>query len=73
MNLADKIVMRPIEALIPYASNARTHSAAQIDQSEYQGIRLYKPGFDRRETGNHSRPRSDSTVGFWPLASSEWL
>ena len=32
MNLADKIVMRPIGALIPYASNARTHSAAQIAQ-----------------------------------------
>jgi ParB-like chromosome segregation protein Spo0J len=32
VNLADKIVMRPIGALIPYASNARTHSDAQIDQ-----------------------------------------
>ena len=32
MNLADKIVMRPIGALIPYASNARTHSDAQIAQ-----------------------------------------
>jgi DNA modification methylase len=30
--LADKIVMRPIGALIPYASNARTHSDAQIAQ-----------------------------------------
>lgn len=32
MNLADKIVMRPLAALIPYASNARTHSDAQIAQ-----------------------------------------
>jgi ParB-like chromosome segregation protein Spo0J len=32
VNLADKIVMRPIGALIPYASNARTHSDAQIAQ-----------------------------------------
>jgi hypothetical protein len=26
VNLADKIVMRPIDALIPYARNARQHS-----------------------------------------------
>jgi DNA modification methylase len=32
VNLAEKIVMRPIGALIPYASNARTHSDAQIAQ-----------------------------------------
>ena len=36
MKLADKIVMRPVDALIPYAipyaSNARTHSDAQIAQ-----------------------------------------
>jgi Winged helix-turn helix/ParB-like nuclease domain len=32
VNLAEKIVMRPIDALIPYASNARQHSDAQIDQ-----------------------------------------
>lgn len=30
--MADKIVMRPIDALIPYASNARTHSEAQVAQ-----------------------------------------
>ena len=32
VKLADKIVMRPVDALIPYASNARTHSDAQIAQ-----------------------------------------
>jgi hypothetical protein len=32
VKLADKIVMRPIDALIPYASNARTHSPDQIAQ-----------------------------------------
>ena len=31
MKLADKIAMRPIGALVPYASNARTHSPDQID------------------------------------------
>jgi DNA modification methylase len=30
VNLADKIVMRPIGALIPYASNSRTHTPEQI-------------------------------------------
>ena len=30
MNLADKIVMRPVASLVPYASNARTHTADQI-------------------------------------------
>ena len=33
VNLADKIVMRPLEALIPYARNARTHSDAQVAQT----------------------------------------
>jgi len=32
VNLADKIVMRRIDELIPYASNPRTHSDAQIAQ-----------------------------------------
>ena len=32
MNLADKIVMRSIDELIPYARNARTHSDAQVAQ-----------------------------------------
>ena len=31
MNLADKIVTRPVASLVPYASNARTHTPAQID------------------------------------------
>jgi ParB-like chromosome segregation protein Spo0J len=30
--LADKIVMRPIGALIPYARNARTHCPEQVAQ-----------------------------------------
>ncbi len=30
VNLADKIVMRPVGALVPYASNSRTHTAEQI-------------------------------------------
>ena len=30
MNLADKIVMRLIGALVPYASNSRTHTPEQI-------------------------------------------
>jgi len=30
VNLADKIVMRPIGALVPYASNSRTHTPEQI-------------------------------------------
>ena len=32
MNLADKIVMRPVGALVPYASNSRTHTPAQLDK-----------------------------------------
>ena len=32
MHMADKIIMRPLEALIPYACNARTHSDAQVAQ-----------------------------------------
>ena len=32
MNLADKILMRPVGALVPYASNSRTHTPAQIDK-----------------------------------------
>jgi hypothetical protein len=30
--MADKIVMRPVADLIPYARNARTHSDAQVAQ-----------------------------------------
>ena len=29
MQMADKIVLRSVESLIPYARNARTHSDAQ--------------------------------------------
>jgi DNA modification methylase len=29
---ADRVERRPLEALVPYARNARTHSAAQVDQ-----------------------------------------
>ena len=32
MQMADKIIMRLVEALIPYARNARTHSADQVAQ-----------------------------------------
>jgi hypothetical protein len=32
MQMADKIIMRPVEALIPYTRNARTHSEAQVAQ-----------------------------------------
>ena len=32
MQMADKIIMRPVAALIPYARNARTHSEAQVAQ-----------------------------------------
>jgi ParB-like chromosome segregation protein Spo0J len=32
LQMADKIVMRPVEALIPYARNARTHSEEQVAQ-----------------------------------------
>src|ERR1700719_14183 len=32
MRMADKIIMRPVESLIPYARNARTHSEAQVAQ-----------------------------------------
>lgn len=31
-NIADKIVLRRVDALIPYANNARTHDAGQIKQ-----------------------------------------
>jgi ParB-like chromosome segregation protein Spo0J len=31
VNLADKIVMRPLASLVPYSSNPRTHTPAQID------------------------------------------
>jgi hypothetical protein len=38
MQMADKIIMRPVEALIPYARNARTHSEAQVSfYDERQG------------------------------------
>jgi hypothetical protein len=30
VNLADKIVMRPVGALVLYASNSRTHTPAQL-------------------------------------------
>jgi ParB-like chromosome segregation protein Spo0J len=32
VNLAEKIVMRPIGALVPYASNSRTHTPDQISK-----------------------------------------
>jgi ParB-like chromosome segregation protein Spo0J len=32
VNLADKIVMRPVGALVPYASNSRTHLPAQLEK-----------------------------------------
>ena len=32
MKMAETIIMRPVEALIPYARNARTHSEAQVAQ-----------------------------------------
>ena len=32
MPMADKIVLRSVESLIPYARNARTHSDAQVAQ-----------------------------------------
>ena len=32
MNLADKIVLRRVSDLVPYASNSRTHTPAQIDK-----------------------------------------
>jgi hypothetical protein len=31
VNLVKKIVMRPVASLVPYASNSRTHTPAQID------------------------------------------
>ena len=32
MQMADQIVLRSVESLIPYARNARTHSDAQVAQ-----------------------------------------
>jgi ParB-like chromosome segregation protein Spo0J len=32
VNLATKIVMRAVAALVPYASNSRTHTPAQLDK-----------------------------------------
>jgi ParB-like chromosome segregation protein Spo0J len=32
MQMADKIVLRSVASLIPYARNARTHSGAQVAQ-----------------------------------------
>jgi hypothetical protein len=32
VNLANKIVMRPVASLVPYASNSRTHTPAQLDK-----------------------------------------
>jgi len=32
MKMAETIIMRPVEALIPYARNARTHSETQVAQ-----------------------------------------
>jgi hypothetical protein len=32
VNLAEKLVMRPIGALVPYASNSRTHTPDQISK-----------------------------------------
>ena len=52
MNLADKIVMRPITALIPYASNARTLSeeflgflAENIGEARILMLATYRPGY----------------------------
>ena len=59
MNLADKIVMRPITALIPYASNARTLSeeflgflAENIGEARILMLATYRPGYVRRGSTN---------------------
>jgi ParB-like chromosome segregation protein Spo0J len=32
MNLPDSLAMRPVDRLLPYAQNGRTHSDAQVAQ-----------------------------------------
>jgi hypothetical protein len=56
MQMADKIVLRSVESLIPYARNARTHSDAQVAQiagsiREF-GFTWSEPGGRRRQSSN---------------------
>ena len=41
MQMADKIVLRSVESLIPYARNARIHSDAQVAQIAGGSIREF--------------------------------
>jgi len=49
MRMSDKITMRPVEALIPYARNAGTHSKAQVVDSPLEGDG-FEPSVPRRDS-----------------------
>ena len=60
MQMPDKIVLRSVESLIPYARNARTHSDAQVaqaDRRQHPRVRVHQPGADRRRERHRRRPR----------------
>ena len=57
-----QITCRPIEALAPWARNARTHSKKQVRQiaASIRQVRLHQPRTDRRGGDDPGRPRSRS-------------
>ncbi len=80
MNLADKIVMRPIGALVPYASNARTHTPEQIDliAKSIQEFGWTNPILVDGENGvvaGHARARAAQKLGLTEVPTIElsWL
>jgi hypothetical protein len=78
VNLADKIVMRPVASLVPYASNASTHTADQIsharlpDREKHRGLRLHEPDPRRRRERDHSRSRSFAGCGRITILSANF-
>ena len=52
MNLAEKLVMRPIGALVPYASNSRTHTPEQKISKIARNVEAF--GFTNRILGPRS-------------------
>ena len=52
VNLAEKLVMRPIGALVPYASNLRTHTPEQKISKIARNVEVF--GFTNRILGPRS-------------------
>ena len=75
MQMADKIIMRPVEALIPYTRNARTHSrvAARVAGPGRDCIGLeLSPGYARDGAPAH-RIRRTATAPSRLMARSSRL